>query len=108
MSPLSLEKSRMNAEWLKVRKLQGRFGLKIDQSLRRLSTGSQARDLLLLGAFFDVFDDITDGLEFFGVFIRQALRLTSFGHKISTLIMWLKFISSRSKLPLRHGWCPNL
>src|SRR5437667_9785654 len=36
MSPLSLEKSRMNAEWLKVRKLQGRFGLKIDHSLRRL------------------------------------------------------------------------
>src|SRR5207247_6990257 len=41
MSPLSLEKSRMNAEWLKVRKLQGRFGLKIDQSLRIISTGSQ-------------------------------------------------------------------
>src|SRR5437667_11946114 len=63
MSPLSLEKSRMNAEWLKARKLHGRFGLKIDQSLRRLSTRSQARDLLLLSAFLHVFDGITDGRE---------------------------------------------
>jgi hypothetical protein len=28
-------------------------------------------DLLLLGAFFDVFDDLADRLEFFGVFIRH-------------------------------------